>query len=293
VVERVTPCHPQRDGTGLESGISFAVSESRIGVWDKRRKNAGDLRKESQPQEVEPLSDTDKRNAQILLTLQEVDLRMLRLHKRLDELPQRPKILEVRKKIQEVETKVAQVDHMRHEVNRVVKLLQDEENLNKQHMAEAQANLDRSTDYRETTSLAHELELLAKRADKIEQDSLEQLEKLDKVNNVGAQASATIAALQREEQTITTSYQSEGGALHQELADLQKSHVELLDSLDSVLKTRYEKAAKTKGGVGAAHLTGAQCSGCHVTLSEGQLANLKAGPLIGACPNCDRMLVVS
>jgi predicted nucleic acid-binding Zn-ribbon protein len=235
---------------------------------------------------------SEKQNAQVLLALQEVDLKILRLRKHLDELPQRQKILEVRKKIQEVNGKAAQVEKMRAEVNRVIKLLQDEDVLNKQHIAAAQKNLDKTSDYRETTSLAHELELLAKRAEKIEFDTLAQMEKLDKVNAVDEQVASTLGHLEHEEQLLTNSYQQEGGAINQELSDAEQTHKELLATLEPKLQTRYEKAAKSKGGVGASHLQGAQCSGCHVSLGEGQLSTLKAGPIIGECPNCGRMIVV-
>jgi predicted nucleic acid-binding Zn-ribbon protein len=236
---------------------------------------------------------SEKQNAQVLIALQEVDLRILRLHKQMDELPQRVKILAVRKKIQEVDTKAEQVERMRTEVNRTIKLLQDEEVLNKEHMLEKQKVLDKTTDYRETTALAQELELLAKRAEKIEFDTLAQMEKLDKVNGVNKQVADARDKLQNEEQLLTVSYQEQGGLIKQEISDAEQTHVELIKTLEPKLATRYEKAAKSKGGIGASQLQGSQCSGCHVSFGEGQMANLKSGPQIGECPNCGRMMVVN
>lgn len=235
---------------------------------------------------------SEKQNAETLLNLSGIDIDILRLQKQLDELPHKQQILDVRLRRRELESKSQQVEKMAAETLRVVKLLTDETELNESQIKQVQASLDKSSDYRETASLAAEMEMLANRKAKLEEDNLAQLEKQEKVIAVQQQVIDTAKKLELEEQTYTEAYREAGGKLLQEISDLKQAREALVDTLPADLEQRYNKALASKSGIGAAHLMGNQCSGCHSSLSDGQLAKLMEGPSIGECPNCKRLIVV-
>ena len=234
----------------------------------------------------------EEQPARILLALQELDIRVLRLQKRLDELPQRLTILEIRKKLAQAQEKSQKTQSLGAEVDRVFDMLQDEAAQTAQQIKQTQLSLNNSSDFRETSILSKELEMLRKRAEKIERDSLAQMEKKDKVDALAAQLAPAADRLKASEEAVTESYQEVGGALKQQLADANHARDALLGTLEPGLKQRYLRDFQTKGGIGVARLENGQCSGCHVTLSEGQIARLNAGPLIDQCPNCSRLMVV-
>jgi predicted nucleic acid-binding Zn-ribbon protein len=234
-------------------------------------------------------------DAQTLLDLTATDHALLRLKKQLDDLPQRAKLLELRAKRAEVEAKAKQVAQMNTECSHTIKQLQDEETMLKDKTASVQAQIDATSNYKQATALAHEIEGFARRAEKIEFDMLKQFERSDKIAQVEEQVSATLARLTQQDEELFASYQEQAGALRKEAAASHELREKLAAKLPPDLLKRYEKARESKGGFGAAHIEGNHCSGCRVEFTEGQLAKLrdvKIGEEIGACPYCHRLLVV-
>ena len=234
---------------------------------------------------------SEQQNAETLRTLSDIDLGILRLQKQLDELPQKQQILEVRHKIKELEGKASQVQKMANDVARTLNLLSDESQLNEKNLAETQAGLNKSSQYRETANLVAEMEMLANRKAKLEEDSLIQLEKQEKIAVVSAQVVEAARKLDAEEKAVTAAYRQVGGKLKQDIFDLERTRETLVATLPENVALNYRKALANKAGVGATHLIKNRCSGCFATLSEGQLAKLLEGPPVGVCPNCNRMLV--
>ena len=236
---------------------------------------------------------SEKQQAEALLALSDVDLSILRLQKQLGELPQKQQIIEVRKKTRDLEGKTQQVQKMAHEVARTLKLLSDETELNENQIADTQKALNASSEYRETSALVAEMEMLANRKAKLEEDSIVQMEKQERIATVEAQVVEAAKKLGAEEQVYTDSYRKAGGKLKQDISDLEHARKTLTATLPQKMAERYNKALETKSGIGAAHLEVNQCSGCHGSLSEGQIAKLQEGPLVGECPNCNRLIVTT
>jgi predicted nucleic acid-binding Zn-ribbon protein len=231
-------------------------------------------------------------DAQALLDLTKADLALLRQKKQLEGLPQRAKLLELRTKRAEVQAKAQQVAAMRRESEQAGKALADEEASLKERSAEAQAKIDETSNYKEVTALSREIEGFARRLEKLEFEALTQMERLDKIATVEAQVQAALEKLAHQDAELLSSYQADGVALQKEQRATQQLREQLAELLAPELLKRYEKTREAKGGVGAAHLEGSHCSACRVDLSEGQKAKLKAGPKIGECPYCHRLLVM-
>jgi predicted nucleic acid-binding Zn-ribbon protein len=232
-------------------------------------------------------------DAKILLELTAADHTLLRLKKQLDELPQRAKLIDLRTKKAEVEAKAEQIAQMRKECEQTIKLLQDEETMLREKTTEAQAQIDRTSNYKEVAALTREIEGFARRAEKIEFDALKQFERSDKISQVEKQVSGALTKLAKQDEELLASYQAQAGAFKKEAAIAQQLREKLAKELSPDLLKRYEKAREAKGGLGAAHIEGTHCSGCRVEFTEGQLAKFKSGKDINECPYCHRLLVVT
>ena len=73
--------------------------------------------------------------------------------------------------------------------------------------------------------------------------------------------------------------------------EAERSSVAL--TLPQDLGERYERLRAQLGGVGAATLEANRCTGCHLTLSSGELDRLHhlSEDEVATCPQCDRILV--
>ena len=233
-------------------------------------------------------------DANLLLELAKADYLILRLKKQLNELPQRARLLELRTKKAEVEAKAAQVAQMRREREETIKALNDEEESLYERIAKARERTNKTTNYKEVVSLSKEIDNHTKRLEKVEYDSLKQMERLDRIALVEEQVKAAMAKLKKRDDELLAVYQRQAGSLKREMQAAQDLRNNLAKELSQDLLVRYERACKSKGGRGAAHIERTHCSGCHVEFTEGQLDRLKNTPSqIGECPYCHRLLVVS
>ena len=215
--------------------------------------------------------------AETLLALADIDVSILRLQKQLDELPQKQHILEVRQKLRELEAKDGQVQKMANDAAHTLTMLSDETQLNDRQLAQTQLALDKSSEYRETSALVAEMDMLANRKARLEEDSLIQMEKQEKIATVASQVAAATVKLKAEEQVFTEAYQKSGGKLKQDIFDLEHAREALVATLPEDKAKTYRKALANKAGIGVTTLMGNRCSGCFVTLSEGQMAKLQEG----------------
>jgi predicted nucleic acid-binding Zn-ribbon protein len=111
---------------------------------------------------------------------------------------------------------------------------------------------------------------------------------------------AQIAKLEGEEATATDAAAGVQAviaeaerSLDAEAAGEQQARDELAATLPASLAEQYEKIRAKLGGIGAARLVGASCSGCHLTLPAVELDRLKrgVGDAIVLCDQCGRILV--
>lgn len=231
-------------------------------------------------------------DASVLLELAQADYMILRIKKQLDELPQRVQLFELRTKKAEVDAKAQQVADIRHESEKTIKELQDEDAILQEQTDAAKAQIENTINYKEIAAYNKKIEGFAKRQEKIEFESLKQMERLDKVANVERQVQEALAKLKKQDDELLGSYQVQAGALKRDIMETQRLREGLAKQLPGDLLARYDKACESKGGRGAAYIEGIHCSGCHVELTEGQLDKLKKGAQISECPYCHRLLVV-
>lgn len=228
-----------------------------------------------------------------LLQLQELDMGLLRAKKKLDELPQRERILALRAKMQEVEKQLDQIQEMRKEVDRGLTQINDEDARLTQKQEEVQKKIDLAQgDYRAVESLTKELGGIAKRRNTLETDLVPLAEKSNKISAVQKQVEEAFALLKRQEAESIVSFQEEGGALTNEVAQLQAGRNASAAKLDASLLDVYQKKMQRLGGIAVARLQGDTCSVCRNHIDGGKLLQLQAEAPLSECPTCKRMMVI-
>lgn len=228
-----------------------------------------------------------------LLAIQQLDLDIMRAKKKLDELPQRAKILAIRKKRQAIEGKKSQVDALRTEIEQQLARIQDEDERLAERQRETQGKIDAAKgDYRGVESLSKDLNGMAKRRATLEGEYNETAEKLERAEEVSSQVESALATLASQEEQLVASFQKEGGEITAQIGPLTKQREERARETSSDLLARYEKIAAKSGGVGIAVLSGDRCGACRSQISEGKLLQVRAEAPLSTCPSCKRLLVV-
>jgi len=227
-----------------------------------------------------------------LLKLQDLDLEILRSHKRLQELPEKREILAVRAKIRDVTELHGKADLLVHKLTHDLKAHQDEITMLTEKLTVEQAKVSATTDHRAAQSITREMDGLRRRQDKLEMESLQLMERIEKAGAQIAKIDEALTQLAEKDAILVARFKQVGGQLQKDIAALEHERVEVAASLIVDTLNRYEKSRESKGGVGVGKLEGDQCSACRMTLPMERVRELDAGPEIGVCPQCRRLIVV-
>jgi hypothetical protein len=233
-------------------------------------------------------------NASSLLDLQETDLGILRMSKRLDEMPEKQAIITARHKIREVSELRLKAEALVSKLQRGVKLNEDEVAGLREKIAAEQAKLnsEEGSDPRQAAFIAREMDSLRRRAEKLELAQLELMERAEKATGQVAKVVAALAQLAKQEAALTEQFKVKGGELQTELETLRVRRDQIAATTDPELLERYEALRGSKGGVGAGRLSGDTCTACRMELPAEDVAHLREAGGVGACPACHRLLVV-
>lgn len=235
----------------------------------------------------------DMKDLATLLSMQHIDMELIRAKKKLAELPQRAQILEIRKKKQAVEEKQAKIAAMRKEADLVAARIKDEDERLAGRQRETQEKIEESRgDYRSVEALTKDMGGITKRRETLEEDLAEARGKLAQIEGVQSQITAALEKIVVQENAYVSSFQKEGGGLNAGIAGAEKQRSELAASLPAELLAEYEKIARKSGGIALARLANGSCSVCRATITEGKLLQVQAEAPLSTCPACKRMLVV-
>lgn len=227
-----------------------------------------------------------------LIELQHNDMELLRVQKAIADLPQRKTIVAARKKIKTIEEKQETVGKLRAKAEEKLAGISEEDGKLAAKQEEAQKAVDSASGYRDAEAYTREMDGYAKRRATLEEDLAAVDAELDKISAVEKQISTALAQLRETESAATAEFQSQGGELKKQEADLTASHDQIAANLPADLKARYDRAAKHCGGVAVALLRDDACGACRAPIEQGHLIDLKAHAPLGECPNCKRLLIV-
>ena len=227
-----------------------------------------------------------------LLALQDLDIEILRAKKRLDELPEKHEILGVRTKMRDVGELHRRADALVATLSADLKAHQDEIGMLTVKIDAEQVKVNATTDHRVAQSITREMDGLRRRRDKMEMESLQLMERIDKAKAQTDKIDEALMQLADKDAALVVRFKSVGGQLQSEIAEMTSRRAALATSMDADTLKRYESIRESRGGVGVGRLEGDACSACRMSLPMERISTLEAGPDVGICPQCRRLIVV-
>lgn len=228
-----------------------------------------------------------------LLQLQQIDMDLMRLNKKLEKLPQREAIVRVREKKKEISAKAIQIQGALKESEQSLSRIKDEDGLLALKQKEIQEKIDDvQGDYRAVTSLTRDLEGVGKRRKTLAGDIDKTGQKNSQIKDASVQIKDALETLDKQEAESIASFQTEGGALKNEIARLEALRTRVLNDINDSFIEIYEKKRARYGGIGISKLEGGMCSICRNVFDEGKLFQVKSETPLSECPACKRMMVI-
>lgn len=227
-----------------------------------------------------------------LLRLQDIDIKLMRIHAQLDAMLQQQKLATIvraqRQLARQTTIIVGQLKDAQME-------LEDNESqhalvLNKIAKVKSEAQ-EREAGFRQTRDLEAHLSALAKQQEKIEHAYMEKAAALERLQKAESNARAMAERLIAEKTVQQNSFEKDSADLRAEERLLKNERAQVIAEISAEVMERYEQACRRFGGLAVESLHGNVPSVCRVKLQPADFGDLRRGPEIGMCPYCHRILI--
>jgi predicted nucleic acid-binding Zn-ribbon protein len=232
--------------------------------------------------------------AHALLDLQEADLEITRAERRLDELPEKAKILQLRHKMDDVGKLREKTAEFASRLSREIAKLEDAVAQTTGKMDEEQAKLlsGQITNPKELANISTEIDLLRRKKEQFENDMMALMEKRELAQLQVSKIDEALSKATGDEGKLVTRFQKAGGDILAQIEKLKRRRKRLEKAVDPPVLERYERIRNARNGIAAGKLEGDMCGCCRTTLPAVALLSMREPGTVSECPNCRRLLVV-
>ena len=232
--------------------------------------------------------------ATALLSLQDLDIRLLKCASTLAAMPQRARLRTIDLARRKVSSELTGIVGQRKDAE--LEIADIRENLAHYHAktAEVQAAADEGQHtHREIRDFEQQLTSLAKRIEKCEFALGPAQERLERLARAERNARLTAERLDSERDATQASLDADSKSLRAEIVDLTRQRERAAEQVSEAHLAAYEVARKRFKGLAVERLTGNVPSVCRVKLQPSSFHDLAHGDEITECPYCHRILITS
>lgn len=224
-----------------------------------------------------------------LLNLQEFDIERLKIESQLRALPEDMRIIkarmdEVHATEQSVQNELKQFELKRHDLDR--QLTEAEERVRK--FKTQQITVKKNEEYEALTKTIEREELLV---DQLADDQLELLSEIDERRKKAEHASKDFKEEIKNYESQLNYLKKQEVDLESNLEKLQQAVAEAEKKVDPVYLKKYHQVLRhVKRGPYVVQLEGNRCHGCHLTVSNEIISQVRQGGQPYQCDSCSRIL---
>jgi predicted nucleic acid-binding Zn-ribbon protein len=230
-----------------------------------------------------------------LLEVQQLDTTADQLRHRMSTLPERDRVAAAIAALGEIAIAVADADSRRGDVRREQRRHEDEVATTEAKAEQVNGQLygGTITSPKELEALQHELDGLHARQRDLEDLVIEQMELAEPIDEELASLAARAESTELERTAAQAELDAALAAIEVELTEVSASRERLAKDIPDDLLAGYESIRSRSGGIGAAHLSGNRCEGCHLAIPSADLDAIRHAPAdaMVTCPECGRILV--
>lgn len=230
-----------------------------------------------------------------LLVLQENDTATDRARHRRATLPELAAIAELDATETSLRASIAGPTEERAALTREQKRLEDEVATLTAKIAKVSHRLydEGLTSPKEAQDLQADLDSLQRHQRTLEDQILELMEQIEPLDARIAEVDERLSAIVADRDDQRASLAAAQGAIDAEIEGLVGARTALVSPIPPGLLDEYERIRAGSGGVGVARLSGATCTGCHLSLAAAEVDAIRRAPadVFNHCPDCGRLLV--
>jgi hypothetical protein len=230
-----------------------------------------------------------------LMRVQEYDTALDQLRHRVDTLPERAELQEVARRRTSLRLAMAEVAALVDDLTARQRGLEEQiaATARRRHEIEQRMESGQVSASRDLQAMDQEVQQLAVRQSRFEEEELALLEEEEPLDTQLAQHRQAEAALDDETGRLEVAVAAAEAEIGVATAAEEALRAEVAPGLPDELAARYEALRARLGGVGAARLVGDRCDGCHLTMSSVEVERIRHLPAeeCATCDQCGRILV--
>jgi predicted nucleic acid-binding Zn-ribbon protein len=229
-----------------------------------------------------------------LLEVQEHDTAIDRLRHRQATIPERAQLAEVEARAEAVTAQIGVAVEGRDAAARRQEELEGDLAAVERRIKELETRLFSPTaGVRDMEAMSDEVASLKRRKSMLEDHVLEAIEALEPLDADVQRLEAEWAQLGNDQGALAGVIAEASAAIEAELEVELSKRQAAAAALPEPLAQQYERLRARLGGIGAARLVGASCSGCHLALPATEIDRIKRAPAgtVLTCDQCGRILV--
>jgi predicted nucleic acid-binding Zn-ribbon protein len=231
----------------------------------------------------------------LLLELQEGDLSLDRLAYRRRELAERASVAQMVAAASELKARITEAQAQSDTLASQLQALEQRSESVGARVATIEQRLrsGRAGSYRDEQTMGEESSSLGQQRRELEDQELEVMEALEPLDNELAGLKASAASTADELAVANEQLRIAEAAIDEEAAVVRDARGKLAARVAPDLLVSYERLRAKLGGIGAAHLEGGACSGCHLQIPAGELHRLRHSvpDSVVYCDQCGRILI--
>lgn len=229
-----------------------------------------------------------------LLDVQDHDLRLTRLDRRRQTLPEHARVSELEQRQRVIADQVVSARTIAADLTRELAKAEADVEVVRRRAARDRARLDAGQgSAKDLQALQHEVTSLAQRQAVLEDAQLEVMERLEVAQATVTGREDEQARLEAECAEVRAARDAVLTAIDTEAAGVRRARADAAAGLPADLLALYEKIRETTGGIGAARLRSRRCEGCQMELTPVDLGRFRvaAEDAVLRCEECGRILV--
>ncbi|MDP9022282.1 MAG: C4-type zinc ribbon domain-containing protein [Actinomycetota bacterium] len=228
-----------------------------------------------------------------LLRLQDAEITIRQLERRLEDLPEQADLDVVRH-----EAAALKAEQDAHRVDRDLLDSQIRRLEGELSVLQQRRDAERSRLYgggianpRELQALRADLDHVTGRIEHLEDELLDVMERREALTGTIDELEERRQALAPRAEELTKARDEAAKDVLAELAEARVRRDAERGAVPDDLMRRYEASKSRHGEVGVGRLEGTMCSACRLELTPLEISELRSGPPVGTCPQCQRLLV--
>jgi predicted nucleic acid-binding Zn-ribbon protein len=230
-----------------------------------------------------------------LLAVQDLDTRLEQLRHQHASLPERQQVASATARVDQIEAALGEVQREREVIAKAQQQMEAEVARLEAKKAHASAQLYGGSvvAHKELEALEHEIATLSGLQNELEDRILEQMELAEPLDERITQMTPEGDSARAELIVAKDALAVALAAIEGEIAEVETQRATAAVHVPAPLLKTYDALRGRLGGVGAARLDGARCTGCHLEIPAGELTEVRRAPEdeVVYCPECGRILV--